>query len=71
MRRPRILISSLHASLDTRLVIAATFLAGLLVGALLGLAVAPLMRAWLTWKSVAELRAEDHAAAPQATRVET
>src|ERR1051326_2136832 len=52
----QILISSLHASFNTRLVIIGNFLAGLLVGTLLGLALAPIVRSWLTWKTVEEAR---------------
>ena len=39
--------------------IVANFLAGLLIGTLLGLAVAPVLRAWLTWKSIEEARQDD------------
>jgi hypothetical protein len=59
MGAAHILISSLHASLNTRVVIVANFLAGLLVGTLLGLALAPIVRAWLTWKTVEEARRTD------------
>jgi len=55
----QILISSLHASFNTRLVIIGNFLAGLLVGTLLGLALAPIVRSWLTWKTVEEARRID------------
>jgi hypothetical protein len=37
-------------------VIVANFLAGLLIGVLLGLAVAPVLRSWLMWKSTEEAR---------------
>jgi hypothetical protein len=56
MRSAHILISSLHGRFDTRLVIVANFVIGLLVGTLLGLAIAPVLRAWLTWKTVEEAR---------------
>jgi hypothetical protein len=36
--------------------IVANFLAGLIVGALLGLAVAPVLRAWINWRVVEESR---------------
>lgn len=36
--------------------IVANFLAGVLVGALLGLAVAPVLRAWITWRTVEDAR---------------
>jgi hypothetical protein len=34
----------------------ANFAAGVLVGVLLGLALAPVLRAWVLWKSVEETR---------------
>lgn len=37
------------------------FLAGLIVGVLLGLAIAPLLRAWILWQTAAAWRDEDHA----------
>jgi ABC-type protease/lipase transport system fused ATPase/permease subunit len=68
----QILISSLHAALNTRLVIIGNFLAGLLVGTLLGLALAPIVRAWLTWKTVEEARrADDRTSDARPTRVDT
>jgi hypothetical protein len=67
-----ILISSLHARFDTRRVIVANFIAGMLVGTLLGLALAPIVRAWLAWKTVEEARGADE---PQtrksSTRIDT
>jgi len=60
MRNAHILTSSLHARLDTRLVIVANFIAGLLVGTLLGLAIAPILRAWLAWKTLEEARGAEH-----------
>jgi hypothetical protein len=59
MRTAFILISSLHDRFDTRSVIVANFVAGLLVGTLLGLALAPVVRAWLTWKTVEGARRAD------------
>jgi hypothetical protein len=52
-------------------VIVANFLAGLLVGTLLGLALAPIVRAWLTWKTVEEARrADDRTIDVQPTHVD-
>jgi hypothetical protein len=36
--------------------VVANFVAGVLVGTLLGLALAPLVRSWLAWKTVEESR---------------
>ncbi|MEX2393071.1 MAG: hypothetical protein WD826_01195 [Actinomycetota bacterium] len=37
----------------------AQFLAGVIVGALLGLAIAPFLRAWLLWRRTNELAERD------------
>jgi hypothetical protein len=72
MRTAFILISSLHDRFDTRIVIIANFAAGLLVGTLLGLALAPLVRSWMAWKTYEEtLRTQAPAPDVPATRVDT
>jgi hypothetical protein len=70
MRVAHIFIPSLHAQLNTRLVIVANFIAGLLIGTLLGLAIAPVFRAWLLWKSVEEGRHSYQETPVEPTRVE-
>ena len=45
-------------------------MAGLLIGTLLGLAIAPLFRAWLMWKSVEEARRSYDDAPVAPTRVD-
>jgi hypothetical protein len=37
-------------------VVVANFAAGLLIGVLLGLALAPVVRAWVAWRTVEETR---------------
>jgi hypothetical protein len=52
-------------------VIVANFIAGVLVGSLLGLAISPLLRAWMTWRAIEEMRQDDRAfARDEPTRVE-
>lgn len=50
--------------------IVANFMAGLLIGTLLGLAIAPVFRAWLLWKSVDEARHSYEDAPVEPTRAE-
>jgi hypothetical protein len=51
-------INSLRVPADTPIVIA-QFLAGVLVGVLLGLAAAPFLRAWVSWKMTEVWRQSD------------
>ena len=52
--------------------VVANFFAGLLVGTLLGLALAPVLRAWLAWKTVSDAaEADEPVRESRRTRVET